>query len=56
MTDFYDERDQMDAGAREAALMASLPAQLYFAKANAPYFTKLLAGIDPATILSLIHI
>ncbi len=52
MTDFYDERDQMDAGAREAALMASLPAQLYFAKANAPYFTKLLAGIDPATIIS----
>jgi phenylacetate-CoA ligase len=52
MTDFYDERDAMDAGAREAALMASLPAQLSFAKANAPYFTRLLADIDPAAIIS----
>lgn len=42
----------MDAGAREAALMAALPAQLTHAKANAPYFTELLADVDPGAITS----
>jgi len=52
MSEFYDAKETRSADEREAALMAALPAQIGHAKANAPYFTKLLAGFDAAAINS----
>ncbi|MBI2239352.1 MAG: AMP-binding protein [Magnetospirillum gryphiswaldense] len=52
MSEFYDAKETRSADEREAALMAALPAQIGHAKANAPYFGKLLAGFDAAAINS----
>lgn len=52
MSEFYDAKETRSADEREAALMAALPAQVGHAKANAPYFGKLLAGFDAAAINS----
>ncbi len=51
MSKFYDALETRDAGAREAALFADLRKQIAHAKANAPYFARTLAGIDPASVV-----
>jgi phenylacetate-CoA ligase len=51
MTDFYDALETRDAGLREAALLAALPAQVAAAQAT-PAFAELLAGVDAATVTS----
>jgi len=48
--DFYDQLETRSPDQREAELFAALPAHVAHAKANAPYFGRLLAGIDPASI------
>jgi phenylacetate-CoA ligase len=50
--DHFDALEIRTAEAREAALMAALPAQIAHAKANAPYFGQLLADVDPQSITS----
>jgi len=47
---YYDPRETQDPEAREAALLARLPAQIAHAKSHAPAYAKLLADVDPATI------
>ena len=49
-TEFYDELEPRDPAAREAALMAALPAQIAHAQASSPAYTELLAGVDAAAI------
>ena len=46
----FDARETRDAAEREADLFARLPARIAHAKANAPYFTRLLAEVDPTAI------
>ncbi|QJR14979.1 phenylacetate--CoA ligase family protein [Usitatibacter palustris] len=46
----YDELETRAPEVRERELFARLPAQIAHAKAHAPYFTRLLAGIDPASV------
>lgn len=48
--DYYDDLETRDPEAREAALMAALPAQVAHAKAKAPAYAQLLDGIDPAEV------
>ncbi len=48
----YDDRETRSMAAREADLLARLPAQIAHAKANAPAFASLLAEVDPAAITS----
>ena len=50
MSDFYDDLETLDPGMREAALFAGLPRQIANAKANAPYFSELLADVDPGSV------
>ncbi|MDH5558079.1 MAG: AMP-binding protein [Alphaproteobacteria bacterium] len=50
MTEYYDELEIRDPGAREAALMAALPDAVANAKTNAPGFTKILGDITPGEI------
>ncbi len=52
MTEYYDELEIQLPEAREAALMAALPEAIGNAKANAPGFAKILAGIDSAGVTS----
>ena len=52
MTDYYDALETRPADAREAALLAALPAQIAHAQARAPGFTRRLAGVDPAAVTS----
>lgn len=49
-TEFYDALEARDPAAREAALMAALPAQIAHAQASSPAYAELLAGVDAATI------
>ena len=46
----YDTREIRDPVERERDLMARLPAQIAHAKANAPAFATLLAGVDPGGV------
>ena len=48
---FFDALESRDPSAREAALMAALPAQLRAAQATAAFGDR-LAGIDAAAITS----
>jgi phenylacetate-CoA ligase len=48
----YDALETRDPGAREAALLAALPAQVAHAQANTPAFAELLAGVDPGAVNS----
>lgn len=48
----YDALETRDPAAREAALLAALPAQVAHAQANTSAFAELLAGVDPAAITS----
>ncbi len=50
MSDTYDQLETRSPDRREAELFAALPAQIAHAKANAPYFTRLLADVDPAAV------
>jgi phenylacetate-CoA ligase len=50
MTDYFDDLETRDPDAREAALMAALPAQVARAKDLAPGFGKILADTDPAAV------
>jgi len=47
---FYDALETREPAARERALVAALPAQIALAKAEAPYYARMLAGIDPQAV------
>lgn len=49
---YYDALETRAPEVREAALMAALPAQIAHAKANAPGFSRILAGVDPEGVNS----
>ncbi len=49
---FYDSGETRDPAERERDLLARLPAQIAHAKACAPAFATLLAGVDAATVTS----
>jgi len=48
----FDALETRAPAAREAALMAALPAQVAHAKKNAPGFGRILAAVDPAGVNS----
>ena len=50
--DFFDALETRAPEAREAALMAALPAQVAHAQNNAPGFARILAGVDAACVNS----
>ncbi|CAM4113774.1 phenylacetate--CoA ligase family protein [Roseateles saccharophilus] len=52
MSDFFDPLETRDPAAREAALMAALPAQIAHAQASSTAYTELLAGVDAAAVSS----
>jgi phenylacetate-CoA ligase len=52
MSDHYDALEARDPSAREAALMAALPAQVAQAQRASPAMAELLAGVDPAAVTS----
>jgi Coenzyme F390 synthetase len=52
MTEFFDALETRDPAAREAALLAALPAQIAHARAAAPAFADILAHVDPAQVTS----
>ncbi len=49
---FHDALETRDPAAREAALLAALPAQVAHAQAHTGAFAELLAGVDAAAITS----
>lgn len=49
---FFDALETCDPAAREAALMAALPAQVAHAQSSSPAYTELLAGVDAGAIAS----
>lgn len=51
MTEFYDPLETRDPAAREAALMAALPAQVRAAQAT-PAYAEILAGVEADRITS----
>jgi len=50
MTEFYDDLETRSSDQREAALFAALPDHLMHAKAAAPHFRHLFAGVDADAI------
>jgi phenylacetate-CoA ligase len=46
----YDDLETRVPEAREAQLMAALPAQIAHAKARSPGYAQILAGVDPAAV------
>ena len=50
MTHYYDDLETRDPEQRERALFGALPGQIQHAKANAPYFARLLRDIDASAI------
>ncbi len=52
MPEYYDSLETRDPVERERALLAALPKQLAHAKADAPAFARILAGVDPREITS----
>ena len=50
MNSFYDALEARDPAAREAALMAALPAQVAQAQRASPAMAELLNGVDAATV------
>jgi len=52
MQQHYDALETRTPAAREAALMAALPAQIAHARKNAPGFARILADVDPAAVRS----
>jgi len=52
MQQHYDALETRTPAAREAALMAALPAHIAHARKNAPGFARILADVDPAAVRS----
>jgi phenylacetate-CoA ligase len=52
MSDHFDALETRDPEQRERDLMAALPAQVAYAKANAPYFAATLQDVDAAAVVS----
>ncbi len=52
MTTHYDSLETRPPEQREGELFAALPAQIAHAKGNAPYFTALLADVNPRDFTS----
>jgi phenylacetate-CoA ligase len=52
MTESYDALETRSPEAREAALLAALPAQIAHAKAKAPHFTRSLAEVEAVAVTS----
>jgi phenylacetate-coenzyme A ligase PaaK-like adenylate-forming protein len=52
MSEHFDTLETRDPEVRERALIAQLPRQIAYAKANAPAFARILAGVDPAAVTS----
>jgi phenylacetate-CoA ligase len=50
MSDFFDALETRDPAAREAALLAALPAQVAHAQARSAAFGDILAGVDAAAV------
>ncbi len=50
MSDFYDDLETRSAGQREAEVFEALRKNLVHAKANAPYFSRLLADVNPEEV------
>ncbi len=50
--EFFDALETREPQAREAALMAALPAQVAHAQQRTPAFAELLAGVDAAAVNS----
>lgn len=48
--DYFDDREALDPAVREAALLATLPAQIAHAKSKAPAFAEILTGVDPEAV------
>jgi phenylacetate-CoA ligase len=48
--EYYDTLEVRSSSARQADEARELPAQIAYAKANAPYYRDLLAGVDPAAV------
>ena len=48
--DYFDELETRDPAVREAALMAALPGQIAHAKAEAPAFAEILAGVEAKAV------
>ena len=48
----YDALEMRPPEQREGELFAALPAQIAHAKANAPYFSTLLVGVEPRQVAS----
>ena len=52
MTCFFDALETRDSAAREAGLMAALPAQIAHAQTQSAAFAEILTGVDAAAISS----
>ncbi len=52
MADFFDELETRSPAAREAALMAALPAQIAHAQQHTAAFAEVLKGVDAAQVTS----
>nr|WP_314704711.1 AMP-binding protein [uncultured Comamonas sp.] len=52
MSEHYDSLEVRSPAAREAALMAALPAHIAHAQAHSPAFAQILQGVDAAAIHS----
>jgi phenylacetate-CoA ligase len=52
MASFFDALEARPADEREKSLFARLPAQIAYAKANAPFYAEAFAEIDAASIAS----
>jgi phenylacetate-CoA ligase len=52
MADFFDELETRSPAAREAALMAALPAQIAHAQKHTAAFAEILKGVDASQITS----
>ncbi len=50
--DYYDDLETRTPEAREAALLAALPAQIAHAKEKAPAYAEILAQVDAAAVTS----
>jgi phenylacetate-CoA ligase len=49
--EFFDKLETQDPEQREREMFAALPRQIAHAKANAPHYSRLLADIDPDSIV-----
>ena len=52
MTSHYDALETRDPAERERNLFERLPKQLAYARANSPYYGRVLEGVDPARVTS----